>query len=74
MIATNIAGPGELIEDGRTGLLVRPSDCDVLVDAVVRMMNDYDFRLRAAELGRKKVAEFDLEKECANLNKFLLES
>ena len=75
VIATNIAGTSELIEDGRTGLLVRPSDARALVDAVVRMMNDYDFRLRAAELGRMKVAdEFDLDKECVNLNKFLLES
>jgi glycosyltransferase involved in cell wall biosynthesis len=75
VIATNIAGTGELVEDGRTGLLVRPSDSQALADAVVRMINDYDFRLRAAELGRKKVTdEFDLEKECANLNVFLLES
>jgi colanic acid/amylovoran biosynthesis glycosyltransferase len=75
VIATNIAGTSELIEDGRTGLLVRPSDSEALADAVVRMINNYDFRLRAAELGRKKVtAEFDLEKECANLNKFLLKS
>jgi glycosyltransferase involved in cell wall biosynthesis len=75
VIATNIAGTSELVEDGRTGLLVRPSDSRALADAVVRMINDYDFRLRAAELGRKKVSdEFDLDKECANLNEFLLES
>jgi colanic acid/amylovoran biosynthesis glycosyltransferase len=75
VIATNIAGTSELIEDGRTGLLVRPSDSEALADAVIRMINNYDFRLRAAELGRKKVTdEFDLEKECANLNKFLLKS
>jgi hypothetical protein len=37
------------------------------------MVNDYDFRLRAAELGRKKVVEeFDLEMECAKLNMLLL--
>ena len=73
VISTNIAGTSELIEDGRTGLLVRPSDSEALADAVVRMINDYDFRLRAAELGRKKVTdEFDLEKECAKLNTFFL--
>jgi glycosyltransferase involved in cell wall biosynthesis len=75
VIATNIAGTSELVEDGRTGLLVRPSDSGALADAVVRMINDYDFRLRAAELGRKKVTdEFDLEKESANLNVLLLKS
>jgi colanic acid/amylovoran biosynthesis glycosyltransferase len=75
VIATNIAGTGELIEHGKTGLLVRPSDSGALATAILEMINDYDFRLRAAEFGRKKVEdEFDLEKECAKLNVFLLES
>jgi colanic acid/amylovoran biosynthesis glycosyltransferase len=75
VIATNIAGTSELIDDGRTGLLVRPSDSEALAGAVVRMINDYGLRLRAAELGRKKVVEeFDLERECADLNMFLLNS
>jgi colanic acid/amylovoran biosynthesis glycosyltransferase len=75
VIATNIAGTSELVEDGRTGLLVRPSDSQALADAIVKMINDYGFRLRAAELGRKKVVdEFDLAKECAHLNASLLES
>jgi colanic acid/amylovoran biosynthesis glycosyltransferase len=75
VISTNIAGTSELIEDGRTGLLVRPSDSDAIADAVIRMINDYDFRLRAAELGRKKVvAEFELDAECAKLNRVLLNS
>lgn len=75
VVATNIAGTSELIEDGTTGLLIRPSDSDAIVNAILRMISDYDFRRRAAELGRRKVAEeFDLEKECAKLNAFLLES
>ena len=75
VIATNIAGTSELIEDGKTGVLVRPSDPEVLADAVVRMMGDYPFRLRAAELARKKVVEeFDICKETAKLNTCLLQS
>src|SRR5262245_55492971 len=75
VIATNIAGTSELIEDGKTGILVRPSDSQALADAVVRMMGDYDFRLRAAELGRRKVTEeFDVDKEALKLNRYLLDS
>lgn len=75
VISTNIAGTSELIEDGKTGLLVRPSDSEAIADAIIRMINDYDFRLSAAELGRRKVVdEFDLETECAKLNTFLLNS
>ena len=75
VIATNIAGTSELIADGKTGILVRPSDARTLVDAVVRMKDDHSFRLRAAELGREKiVAEFDVDKESAKLNSYLLQS
>jgi colanic acid/amylovoran biosynthesis glycosyltransferase len=75
VIATNVAGTSELIEDGRSGLLVRPADPQALADAVVRMINDYPFRLRASKLGRQKVEdEFDVGKETAKLNDYLLES
>ena len=75
VIATNIAGTSELIEDGRTGILVRPSDPQAIADAVIRMMQDFPFRLRAAELGRKKVIdEFEINKETERLNECLLES
>ncbi len=69
VIATNIAGTSELIEHGKTGLLVRPSDPDALAKAVAMMIGDYDFRLSAAKLGRKKVIEeFDIIRECAKLS------
>jgi glycosyltransferase involved in cell wall biosynthesis len=75
VIATNIAGTSELIDDGKTGILVRPSDPQILAEAVVRMIKDYNFRLRAAELGREKVAtEFDVDKESEKLNNYLLQS
>jgi glycosyltransferase involved in cell wall biosynthesis len=75
VIATNVAGTSELIEDGKTGILVRPSDAEALADAVVRLIKDYEFRLRAAELGRKKVIdEFDIHKEAAKLNAHFIES
>jgi len=75
VIATNIAGTSELVEDGKTGLLTRPSDPQVLADAVKKMIGDYEFRLRVAEAGRKKVLdEFDIDKETAKLKESLLAS
>jgi len=75
VIATNIAGTCELIEDGKTGVLIRPSDAQALADAVIRMIEDYGFRLRATELARRKVVdEFDIDKETAKLNQYLVES
>jgi colanic acid/amylovoran biosynthesis glycosyltransferase len=75
VIATNIAGTSELVEDGKTGLLIRPSDSQALAKAIVTMMNDHEFRLRAAKLGRQKVVdEFDINKETAKLNECFLDS
>jgi colanic acid/amylovoran biosynthesis glycosyltransferase len=75
VIATNIAGTSELIEDGKTGLLVRPSDSHALADAIARMIADYKFRLLVAEHARKKVSdEFDIEREAIKLNEYLLQS
>ena len=75
VIATNIAGTSELVEDGQTGVLVRPSDPQALVDAVIRLIGDYKFRLRGAELARQKVIdEFDIDKETAKLNRYLIQS
>jgi glycosyltransferase involved in cell wall biosynthesis len=73
VIATNIAAISELIEHGKTGLLIRPSDPGALADAVMKMVDDYEFRRRAAQLGRTKVIEeFDVDKETAQLKGYLL--
>ena len=73
VVATNVGGTSELVEDGRTGLLVRPADSEALASAIARYIENYSLRLSTAELGRKKVeAEFDVDKECAKLNYYLL--
>jgi colanic acid/amylovoran biosynthesis glycosyltransferase len=75
VIATNIAGTSELVEQEKTGLLVRPADPQALANAVIAMIDNYDFRKRAAELGRQKVMEeFDVDKETAELQKYLEQS
>jgi colanic acid/amylovoran biosynthesis glycosyltransferase len=75
VVATNIAGIGELIEHGKSGLLVRPSDPEALAEAVLTMIKDYDFRLRAAKLGRQKVMdEFDVKEETRKLQECLLQA
>lgn len=74
VIATNIAGTGELVENGLTGTLVRPADVDELVATIEAVINDHGFRLRSAELARKKVVtEFDVDLETAKLHSCLIE-
>jgi len=40
VIATNVGGLSEMVEDGETGLLVPPKDVDALVDAIVSLLKD----------------------------------
>lgn len=67
-VATRIMGVPELIEDGRTGLLVTPGRADEVAAALARLADDADLRSRLAAAGRKKVeAEFELEGSVARL-------
>ncbi len=45
-IAVNRLGPAEIIDDGRTGWLVRPDDRDELADTIVCALDDDPERLR----------------------------
>ena len=40
VIATNVGGLSEMVEDGKTGLLVPPKDVDALADAIISLLKD----------------------------------
>ena len=66
VVATRIAGVGELVEDGVSGLLVPPGDAAALRDALARLLADPALRARMGEAGRARVvAAFDSEREAA---------
>lgn len=41
VIATNVGGLSEMVEDGKTGLLVPPKDVDALADAIISLLEDW---------------------------------
>jgi len=57
VVATRVSAIPELVEDGRTGLLVAPRDPDQLADAVQRLLTDRLLRERIVEDSRKTVRE-----------------
>ena len=61
VVATTVGGIPEQIEDGKTGFLVRPGDCEALADRITTIFNS---RERAAAMGmeaRQRAREyFDL--------------
>lgn len=53
VVATNLGGPTEIVEQGKSGLLVAPGDEAELAGAVARILDDPDL---AARLGRGGIA------------------
>ena len=75
VVATRLAGVAELVEDGRSGLLVNPSDPAALGRAVGRLLADPKLRSRFGGAGRAKVeAEFNIRKEAAWLKRLVAAS
>jgi colanic acid/amylovoran biosynthesis glycosyltransferase len=68
VIATRIAGIPELIDDGHTGLLVRPGRADLLADALERLLTDSALCHELGSAARAKVIrEFNSESSADEL-------
>jgi N-acetyl-alpha-D-glucosaminyl L-malate synthase BshA len=63
VIGTKVGGLKEVIEGGRTGVLVEPGNYLQLARAIIQVLEDKSYARRLGENGRRKVeAEFDWKK------------
>jgi glycosyltransferase involved in cell wall biosynthesis len=68
VVSTRIMGIPEIVEHGRTGLLVTPGRLDELTDALERLIADPGLRARLGRAGRDAVlAEFDVDSSASQL-------
>ena len=68
VVASDLSGIPELIEDGKHGFLVPPGDAPALADALQRLHADPSLRIALGREGRAKVlSEFDLDTNAAAL-------
>jgi glycosyltransferase involved in cell wall biosynthesis len=51
LIMTDVSGAADIIEDGFNGLIVPKADSDALADAIIRLMQNADLRLRLGKNG-----------------------
>lgn len=72
-VATRIAGVAELVDHGRSGLLVAPADPDSLAEAILSLVENPELRQAMGEHGRRIVeAEFDSVTEAERLRRLML--
>ena len=57
VVASRVGGLAEIVEDGRTGFLVKPGDAVELAGAVQRLMDSPDMRARMGQAGRRRAVE-----------------
>jgi glycosyltransferase involved in cell wall biosynthesis len=55
IVACDVGGPAEILEHGRTGLLVAPRDVDALASALTALVSDRGLRLRIGDAAAAEV-------------------
>ncbi len=57
VVATNVDGIPEIIENGKSGLLVEPANVDVLASAIERLIVNSELRKQIAINGKNRITE-----------------
>jgi len=75
VIATDMGGPVEILENGRYGILVPPGDSEAIVDGVEKYLHDSPYREAVIERAQKRVHEvFDLRRTVELVEKLFAEA
>ncbi len=71
IVATEVGGTAEILEDQVSAVLVGPDDLEALTAAIRRMLTDRDFRIRLGQRARAAAIEkFSLSTATANVRRF----
>ena len=58
VVATRVGGIPELVQDGRTGFLIEPGDCEGLANGLTRILQEQSLRHSMGKKARERVLEF----------------
>lgn len=73
VIATNISGLPEIVDDGKTGFLVPPGDVVALCNSIRYLIQNPEIRLKMGENGRERVLErFTIEENVRRTEEIFL--
>lgn len=73
IVASDIDGYRQVIEDGVDGILVRPEDPEALANSIVRVLRSPELRARLARDGRKKAELYSWEKVTKTIEDYYFE-
>ncbi|MCL5981589.1 MAG: glycosyltransferase [Firmicutes bacterium] len=62
VVATNVRGSRDLVDDGRTGFWVELGDVPGLVKVIERLVSDPELGAAMGAAGREKIQDYSLEK------------
>ena len=71
VVASDVGGLAEIVEDGKSGILVPPNDPEALANALINLLRDEPLRLQLAAGARQRAEHFSLTQRSANLIDFL---
>lgn len=74
VIATDVGGVGEIIDNGVNGLLYRPRDIDGIADGIYTLLTDSNIAAKFAREGRRIICEkFSFDERMKKIEKVYLE-
>ena len=73
VVAGNVAGARDAVQDGVTGLLVDPTDPRAVAGAATRLLLDPEERSRLGQSGAERAAEFAWPRIVARVEQLALE-
>ncbi len=62
VVATDVGGVADVVEDRRTGILVPPRDPEALAEAILELLDDPEKARRFGEAGRERASLFSVER------------
>ncbi|MCB0494157.1 MAG: glycosyltransferase family 4 protein [Cyclobacteriaceae bacterium] len=73
VVSTEAGGIPEAVRHEKTGILVEPGDVELLLTAMIRLMNDFNLRKKLGDNGRQFIVEnFSAEQESKKWEAFYL--
>ena len=72
VVASRVGGIPEIVEDGKTGILIKPADDKAIADAVIRILSDDKMAEALGTAGKERAARyFDIRSQVKEIERII---